>query len=298
MCAAALTLALALSACADAPSTVDAEGHLAHSVFEWPPRLAPFQVATEAGALRAALRAEVPEAELPSPAQAQNILQRAERAIAGDGIRLDRPQLILVVDRNPLVQRIAVVLARPGGSWESLGAARVSTGQAGRRGYFITPTGVFPHTPDIADYRAEGTFNAQGIRGLGLRGMRVWDFGWVPARRGWAGPDAAPSAIRLLLHATDPDMLEQRLGQPASQGCVRIPAAMNRFLDRHGVLDADHERAARGGDVRALAALRADRTPTPLAGRLMVVVDSSAAPEAAPKRAASRPPLRAEHRAC
>ena len=74
--------------------------------------------------------------------------------------------------------------------------------------------------------------------------MRVWDFGWQPAERGWkVEPDLVD--IRLLMHATDPDYLEQRLGRPASQGCIRVPAAMNRFLDMHGVLDADYERAAR-----------------------------------------------------
>ena len=35
----------------------------------------------------------------------------------------------------------------------------------------------------------------------------------------------------------------QRLGRPASKGCVRIPAAMNRFLDRHSILDADYEQS-------------------------------------------------------
>jgi hypothetical protein len=35
----------------------------------------------------------------------------------------------------------------------------------------------------------------------------------------------------------------QRLGRPAFKGCVRIPAAMNRFLDRHSILDADYEQS-------------------------------------------------------
>ena len=74
------------------------------------------------------------------------------------------------------------------------------------------------------------------------------------------------------MHATDPDYLEQRLGQPASEGCVRIPAAMNRFLDMHGVLDADYERAA-PDDARLGSILPRDRIPTPLAGDALVVVD-------------------------
>jgi hypothetical protein len=76
------------------------------------------------------------------------------------------------------------------------------------------------------------------------------------------------------MHATDPDYLAQRLGHPASEGCVRIPAAMNRFLDVHGVLDADYERAALD-DARLGSILPRDRIPTPLAGDALVVVDSS-----------------------
>ncbi|OYW12170.1 MAG: hypothetical protein B7Z59_02240, partial [Acidiphilium sp. 37-67-22] len=80
--------------------------------------------------------------------------------------------------------------------------------------------------------------------------------------------------IRLLVHATDPDLLEPRLGHPASQGCVRISAAMNRFLDRHGVLDREQEAEARD-NMRMAATLPADRTPSPLAGGLLVVIDSA-----------------------
>lgn len=58
------------------------------------------------------------------------------------------------------------------------------------------------------------------------------------------------------------------------EGCVRVPAAMNRFLDRHGLLDASYERAARD-DARIRAVLLADREPTALAGDALVVIDSS-----------------------
>jgi hypothetical protein len=78
------------------------------------------------------------------------------------------------------------------------------------------------------------------------------------------------------MHATDPDYLEQRLGRPASEGCVRIPATMNRFLDLHGVLDADYERALRLDD-RLGGILLRERQPTSLAGDALVVVDSSLA---------------------
>jgi hypothetical protein len=55
---------------------------------------------------------------------------------------------------------------------------------------------------------------------------------------------------------------------------------MNRFLDRHGILDADYERAAKE-DAAFDALLLPDRRPTPLAGNALVVVDSSDAPAAA-----------------
>jgi len=170
-----------------------------------------------------------------------------------------------------------IVLARPDGAWGSLGGTRVSTGQMGRRDYYLTPTGIFLHTDLILDWRAEGTFNSQHIRGLGVKGMRVWDFGWQRAAKGWGTGEEGD--IRLLLHATDPDYLEKRLGRPASKGCVRIPAAMNRFLDRHGVLDADYEQAAKN-DPRFEAMLLRERTPTALAGSALVIVDSADTPTA------------------
>ena len=200
---------------------------------------------------------------------------RAQTAIAASGQTFDAPQLV-VVDRNPAVQEAVIMLARPDGPWVIIGGTRVSTGQAGRRGSYITPTGVYLHTADILDYRAEGTFNKNGIRGLGLKGMRVWDFGWQTATKGWRS-DSERGPIRLLLHATDPDRLEPRIGRPASQGCVRVPAAMNLFLDRHGVLDADYERAA-WDDARYRAVLRPGRVASPLAGRILLVVDSAATP--------------------
>ncbi|MFL5286999.1 MAG: hypothetical protein ACJ8AW_40035 [Rhodopila sp.] len=172
------------------------------------------------------------------------------------------------------MQQLRIIVAQPGDRpWYVIGGSKVSTGQSGRRGYFITPAGVFAHTTDILDYRAEGTFTENHIRGLGVKGMRVWDFGWQSADQGWGAREQRE--IRLLLHATDPDYLEQRLGKAASQGCVRVPAAMNRFLDVHGVLDAEYEQAA-GLDPRYAAVLQPGRHPSSVAGNLLVVVDSSA----------------------
>ncbi len=222
--------------------------------------------------LRAAFVREVPQPLRRSEANDQAWIMRARSAVDASALTIDRPQLLVVVDRNPAVQELMIIAAMPHGEWQVIGGSKVSTGQAGRRGYFITPVGVFLHSDDILDYRAQGTFNENHIRGLGLQGMRVWDFGWQTADTGWlAQPEA--SEIRLLIHATDPDNLERRIGRAASKGCIRVPAAMNRFLDVHGVLDADYERDA-ADDIRIRSVLLPDRKPTPLAGTALVVVDS------------------------
>jgi hypothetical protein len=230
-------------------------------------------VAREAERLRAALLLEVPQAFVGLAGDDGAWVTRAKAGVDAEALVISRAQLLVVVDRDPAVQELRIMVAMPRGAWQVIGGSKVSTGQAGRRGYFITPVGVFLHTDGILDYRALGTFNENHIRGLGLKGMRVWDFGWRPAERGWKSADDLVD-IRLLMHATDPDYLEQRLGRPASQGCVRVPAAMNRFLDVHGVLDADYELAARD-NVRFRSILRLEREPSPLAGNAMIVVDSS-----------------------
>jgi hypothetical protein len=242
-----------------------------------PPRpAAPIDVAGEVAQLRSALSEEVPHPIVDRPRAKQEWIARTSAAIAASGLATDRPKLLVVVDRNPRVQQMRLILADPQGEWGDLGGTKVSTGQLGRHDYFLTPTGVFLHTDAILDWRAEGTFNAHHVRGLGERGMRVWDFGWQRAVRGWRSATKV-SNMRLLLHATDPDTLAQRLGRAASKGCIRIPEAMNLFLDRHGILDANYEEAAQHNP-RFAAVLLPDRTPTPLAGNALVVVDSSQPP--------------------
>lgn len=238
-------------------------------------------------ALILAFRREVPDARVWSPSAARALIARAQAQLAQSGEAVDSPQLVVIVDRNPAVERLAIVLARPDGPWDVIGGGRVSTGQAGRKDYYFTPVGVFAHTDAILDFRAEGTYNENNIRGLGVAGMRVWDFGWQWAIKGWR-PDGEGGDIRLQMHATDPDGLEQRLGRPASEGCVRVSSAMNRFLDHHGVLDRDVEHAAET-DIAYRQMLGPAHTPTPLAGRLLIVVDSRLPPDTPPTRA-SRPP--------
>ena len=232
-----------------------------------------FDVNEEVARLRAAFKREVRNPIVDTPNTERTWLVRAQAMVAASDLSIDRPQLLVVVDRNPGVQQLRLVLARPEGSWLSLGGTRVSTGQTVRFDYYVTPTGVFLHTDLILDWRAEGTYNEHHVRGLGIKGMRVWDFGWQTAAKGWGTEETGE--IRLLLHATDPDYLQRRLGYRASKGCVRISAEMNRFLDRYGVLDADYERAAKD-DQRFAALLLPDRSPTPLAGDALVIIDSSA----------------------
>jgi hypothetical protein len=265
----AIALLLAAAGCAQAPN-----GGTAQQAGPPSGVLSQAEVIAEAEHLRVALLQEVPQHTTRTAESDRTWITLAKAAVAASSFAIDHPQLLVVVDRNPEVQELCIVMAQPGGlPWLVIGGSKVSTGQAGRHGYFITPTGVFPHTRDIVDYRALGTFNEQHIRGLGLKGMRVWDFGWQSAEKGWL-PHHELGEMRLLLHATDPDYLEPRLGRAVSEGCIRIPASMNRFLDLHGVLDADYERAA-PEDARINALLLPERIPTRLAGNALAVVDSS-----------------------
>ncbi len=259
-----------------------------------PPPAEPEAAAAEARRLGDAMLGAVPRAAAPDPALAARWIEQTRDLLADAGYVPAFFELALLVDRAPSVQRAALVLLRREGPWEVLATAPASTGRRGRRGFFVTPTGIFANDGEILGYRALGTRNARGIRGLGVAGMRAWDFGWVWAVRGWS-EDGGEAPIRFLLHATDPDVLEPRLGRPDSQGCVRIGGAMNRFLDANGIIDAEIERQA-ATDARAAALLLPGRQPTSIAGRLLIVVDTAAdraagaRPAPAPIRGAGCPP--------
>ena len=190
---------------------------------------------------------------------------------------LPAPQVVLLVDRSPAVQRLWVVMAAPGKPWEALGSVHVSTGKPGRKEHFRTPVGVFVNDSGILGYRALGTYNENHIRGNGVKGMRVWDFGWQ-LTDDWRTKNA-PMAVRMEMHATDPANLELRLGHWDSEGCIRIPSKFNTFLDNEGLIDAKLREAALTD--RRFAALLPKATPNPLAGSVLVVVDTSD-PGAAP----------------
>jgi len=197
---------------------------------------------------------------------------RLQGALAESNARIDQAQFVVLVDRSPKVQALFLWWGGAGTVWRLVGAASVSTGQAGRFEHFLTPMGVFEHSLDNPDFRAEGTKNELGIRGYGRKGSRVYDFGWVEAPKTWG--DRAMSVMRLQMHATDPDVLEQRLGTAQSKGCIRIHSSLNEFFDRNGILDAAYDEELSRG--RRLWMLRTDRAPTPWSGRYLVVIDTLA----------------------
>jgi hypothetical protein len=199
--------------------------------------------------------------------------QRLQTTLAAKGLGALARQYVVLVDRNPNVQALFIYFrGDPAGSWTLIGASPVSTGWPGRYDHFVTPIGVFEHTPLNMDFRAEGTLNENGIRGYGARDMRIFDFGWTNAERGWG--KGGTSSMRFQMHATDPEKLEPLLGIRHSKGCVRIPNSLDRFLDHHGVLDAEYQAMADAGI--SLWVLHPDRAVTPWAGRYLVVIDSGA----------------------
>jgi len=210
--------------------------------------------------------------QLPD-AEARRYGELALQMLHSAGVTLERPQYLVLVDRSPQVQALLLLWVAPPARVVLIGASPVSTGRGGEYDYFETPTGVFDHNTLNPDFRAEGTFNEHGIRGFGVQGMRVFDFGWQQGRRGWG--NGGTSTMRLMLHATDPEFLEPKLGSVQSKGCIRIPASLNRLLDQHGLLDADYEDALAEG--RHLWVLSPQRTPAADAGRYLIVVDTQRA---------------------
>lgn len=207
------------------------------------------------------------------PQDQQRYAELLQSKLAQAGVTDSTAQYLVLVDINPHVQAIFLYWQDAAQRLHYIGASPVSTGKPGRIDYFLTPSGVFVHDLKNRDFRAEGTYNRNGIRGLGVKGMRAYDFGWAIATRGWDGH--GPGQMRLLIHATDPDLLEPYLGTARSKGCIRIPATLNRFIDHYGLLDYDYQRALDRG-VR-MWVLRPDRTPTPWPGRYLVTIDTQVA---------------------
>ena len=196
----------------------------------------------------------------------EKLLRQVEELVRQSQAKLDSSQFFLLVDRNHEIQKAFVVFYDvTEGKVVLIGGEKISTGNPKRRGYFETPTGIFPNKPANMSYRALGTKNKHGWRGFGVKGSRVWDIGWQRTVKG----NGEPMGIRMLVHATDPESGEQRLGSIQSKGCIRVTWRFNRFLDYYGVLDREYE-----ANVKAKYVLLAKRAPVSFAGKFVVIIDS------------------------
>ncbi len=230
---------------------------------------------------------EVPLSEMP------RYVRLTEAALARAEVSLSRPQYLIVVDRDPSMQALFLLFRGADGQLQWVGASPVSSGLPGSVGYFETPLGVFEHSLANPDSRSQGTLDSEGLRVYGEKGLRIYDFGWQQVPKGWG--DGAVAPMRLLMHATDPDLLERRLGSAQSEGSIRIPATLDRLIDRYGLLDADYQQAARDG--KPPDVLGPQREPVAFPGRYLIVVESgrSERPEWSPRpyiphRMPARPP--------
>lgn len=236
--------------------------------------------------LRAAYQGQVDRRLDVPPEESRRYGQFAVDALVSAGPNPNLPQYVALVDRSPKVQAIFIYWLAAGMPPELIGASPVSTGRGGEFDHFETPLGVFEHTTSNPDFRAEGTRNENGIRGYGVAGMRVFDFGWQQAERLWGR--GGLSTMRLQMHATDPDYLEPRLGTVQSKGCIRIPASLNQLLDRFGVLDADYLKARSEGS--PVWVLPAAQVPVDDGGRYLVIIDTQR--EKRPAWASAKSPAR------
>ncbi|WP_246792697.1 hypothetical protein [Burkholderia perseverans] len=276
--------AVAPASAASSAEAPEVPAELPPPVFHTPPADAEQAavITRRALAMRDAYAHEVTRRLAVPEAAQREYAARLQQALAAKGHGDLAGEYVVLVDRAPNVQALFVYFRTTAhNEWQWIGASPVGTGWPGRYDHFLTPTGVFEHSPVNMDFRAEGTENDNRIRGYGARGRRIFDFGWVDGQRGWGKGGKSP--MRFQMHSTDPDKLEPLLGIRHSKGCVRIPGSLNAFLDRRGILDADYETRAQG-DVPWI--LRdAPREPTPDAGRYLVVIDTAKA-----KRPAWSPP--------
>jgi hypothetical protein len=96
------------------------------------PTLSPADVDREADRLRQAMAAAVPDAIHLSPARQDVLIALGQQMAAADHLFIRQPQLVLIIDRAPRAQLLAMALARSDGNWEILGTSHISTGKPGR----------------------------------------------------------------------------------------------------------------------------------------------------------------------
>ena len=85
-------------------------------------------VDSEAARLRAALASEVPAAIVDTPTRGRAWIALSQAAVDDSNQSIDRPQILVVVDRNPGVQQLRLVLARPDAAWQVDPALAVPAG--------------------------------------------------------------------------------------------------------------------------------------------------------------------------
>lgn len=176
--------------------------------------------------LAEAFVAEVDRRLEPSAQEVAEWRRLVQRAFAAAELATPNGQFVLMVDRAPHTQAAVLWWLPPEGGFDAarvVGASPVSTGRVSGYDHFETPLGVFPHSPANPDFRAEGTRNAKGICGYGVRGMRVFDFGWQQGWRGWGG--GGWGQMRLQLHATDPQRLNRAWGHHSPRAASALPPA-------------------------------------------------------------------------
>lgn len=216
------------------------------------------------------LRANIPKLQIKEGSQNNQPKQPAQ-SLPGtqkanvDGVREN--EFLLIVDASFDCQCAALAFVSDNGQVFSSSAFKVSTGDS-RKFHYLTPSGYFEHSIDTGTYRALGTPNEHGIRGIGLKGARVWDLGWQKTTH--AKSDQVVD-IRFQLHATDP-VLEAKLGTPQSQGCIRLSAGVNYFLDTYAILDKDFLKDQKTG--KPYWALRDNRFEIEHVGSIIYVIPS------------------------
>jgi len=224
----------------------------------------------------------------------KDVAERMSKA----GLSFDGTQYFVYADRNPYAQFILVGLYEADtDSIEFLGADLVSTGNIEKGSdYFETPTGVFENLVANFSYRALGTPNQEGWRGLGGKDSRVWDFGDQPGLKQYrTRTGSTMSQMRLLMHATDPSQGEPRLGRTDSKGCVRISPGLNQFLDSYAILDRNYEEWRKNRHDSWL--LKKERTPVAYPGKYLIIGDSQTTGFFAPTEQTAAPKPRHAARA-
>jgi hypothetical protein len=120
-------------------------------------------VSREANRLRRALLVEVPEHTIGNADGAAAWIARTKAVADTAQTVIDRAQLLVVVDRDPAVQELRIILARPDAPWQVIGGSKVSTGQAGTA--ISSPRPAYSCTPTVSSTIAPSAHSTKTISG-------------------------------------------------------------------------------------------------------------------------------------